>query len=148
MYIEYKFPSNVPGCKDQWFYIGNYAPALPEKIEKPPTLRREWKESPNKSEMLQVNELLELIEALKLMGVAGASIMQSFFKRWIQHLQKRCRFGFNYFATQDPSNMCVEKLLANKALIRVKRVLRVPQLYSTQNQPLKVYIHCTRVLLL
>jgi hypothetical protein len=25
-YISYKFPSNVPGWKHQWFYITNHAP--------------------------------------------------------------------------------------------------------------------------
>jgi hypothetical protein len=30
-YLSYKFPSNIPGWKNHWFYIKNHAPQLPEK---------------------------------------------------------------------------------------------------------------------
>ncbi|RLN28676.1 hypothetical protein C2845_PM05G14600 [Panicum miliaceum] len=46
--------------------------------------------------MEQVDELLELIEALKLMGVTGASVVYSFIMCRIQPLQKRDQFGFKY----------------------------------------------------
>jgi hypothetical protein len=39
--------------------------------------------------MDQVKELLEIIEDNKLMGVTGASIMFSFFKRRVQPIQQR-----------------------------------------------------------
>jgi hypothetical protein len=60
--------------------------------------------------MEQVNELLELIQALKLMGVTGASLMYSFFECQIQPLQKRYCLGFDYLETEDPSRMSVEEL--------------------------------------
>jgi hypothetical protein len=25
-YLSYKFPSNIPGCKNHWFYIEYHAP--------------------------------------------------------------------------------------------------------------------------
>jgi hypothetical protein len=73
--------------------------------------------------MEQVNELLELIQALKLMGVTGESVMYSFFEHWIQPLQKRCYFGFDYIEYEDPSCMSAEELLPGEALKRIGRVL-------------------------
>jgi hypothetical protein len=34
-YLSYKFPSNIPGWKNHWFYIENHAPQLPKKFGKP-----------------------------------------------------------------------------------------------------------------
>jgi hypothetical protein len=86
-YISYKFPSNIPGWKQQWFYIANHAPQLPVRSGKSPVQRAEWTLEPAEAEMDQVNELLELIAAHKEMGVTGASVMLSFFKRRIQPIQ-------------------------------------------------------------
>jgi hypothetical protein len=80
-YISYKFPSNVPGWKQQWFYIANHAPQLPARSGRPPVQRPEWTLEPAEAEMDQVKELLELITAHKEAGVTGASVMMSFFKR-------------------------------------------------------------------
>jgi hypothetical protein len=62
-----------------WFYIRNHQPSLLERIGGVPTPQPEWNKNRPASEMEQVNELLELIQALKLMGVTGASVMYSFF---------------------------------------------------------------------
>jgi hypothetical protein len=70
--------------------------------------------------MDQVNELLEMIQALTLMGVTGASVMYSFFERRIQPLQKRCPFGFDYLESEHMSG---EELLPGEALKRVGHVL-------------------------
>jgi hypothetical protein len=103
--------------------------------------------------MVQVNELLDLIQALKLMGVTGASVMYSFFERRIQPLEKRCRFGFDYLGAEDPSCMCAKEPQPNEVLTRVKRVLLdvdavpyVPQLFSAKNQPQPVSTQHVRVL--
>jgi hypothetical protein len=32
-YLSYKFPSNLPGWKNHWFYIKNHAPPTPSKIK-------------------------------------------------------------------------------------------------------------------
>jgi hypothetical protein len=92
--------------------------------------------------MDQVDELLALIAAHKEMGVTGASVMLSFFKRRIQPIQQRHTLGFEYMGAEDPSRMCVEELTDNAALIRVKRVLLdvntvpyIPELFSAQNPP-------------
>jgi hypothetical protein len=79
MYISYKFPSSHSAWKDLWFYIGNHKPSLPDQTRWVPTPQPEWNPSLPASEMDQVNELLELIQALKLIGVTGASLMYSFF---------------------------------------------------------------------
>jgi hypothetical protein len=31
-YISYKFPSSLLGWREKWFYFGNHAPSLPERI--------------------------------------------------------------------------------------------------------------------
>jgi hypothetical protein len=92
--------------------------------------------------MDQVNELQALIAAHKKMGVTGASVMLSFFKRRIQPIQQRHTLGYEYMGTEDPSRMCAEELTDDAAIIQVKRVLldvnTVPyvlELYSTQNPP-------------
>jgi hypothetical protein len=122
-YISYKFPSNIPRWKQQWFYIANDGPQLPVRLGKSPVQRAEWTLEPAEAEMDQVNELLELIAAHKEMGVTGASVMLSFFKRQIQPIQQRHTLGFEYMGTEDPSRMCTKELGDDAALVRVKRIL-------------------------
>jgi hypothetical protein len=73
--------------------------------------------------MDQVNELLAIIAAHKEIGVTGASVMFSFFKRRIQPIQQRHTLGFEYMGVEDPSRMCAEELSDDAALLRVKRVV-------------------------
>jgi hypothetical protein len=103
--------------------------------------------------MEQVEELLDVIQALNLMGVPGASIMYSIFERRVQPLQKRCQSSFDYLGPKDPSRMPAEKLQLGEALKRVKRVLMdihsvpyVPELFSASNQPKPVCYLFVRVL--
>jgi hypothetical protein len=91
--------------------------------------------------------LLDIIAAQKEIGVTGASVMFSFFKRRIQPIQQRHTLGFEYIGIEDPSRMCAEELTDDDALIRVKRVLLdvdavpfIPQLFSMQNPPKPVSI--------
>jgi hypothetical protein len=67
--------------------------------------------------MDQVDELLETIAAHKEMGVTGASVMFSFFKRRVQPIQQRHILGFKYMGAEDPSRMCVEDLTDKATLI-------------------------------
>jgi hypothetical protein len=92
--------------------------------------------------MDQVDEVLALIAAHKEMGVTGASVMLSFFKRRIEPIQQCHTLGFKYMGAKDPSRMCAEKLTDDAALIRVKRALLdvntvpyIPELFSAQNPP-------------
>jgi hypothetical protein len=146
-YLSYKFPSNIPGWKNHWFYIENHAPQFPEKSNKPPVVRLEWNIELPRGDMDQVNELLDTIAAHKEMGVIGASVMFSFFKHRVQPIQQRHTLGFECMGTEDPSRMCGEELTDEAALIRVKRVLmdvnavpHVPGLFSAQNPPKPVSI--------
>jgi hypothetical protein len=86
-YLSYKFPSNIPGWKSHWFYIGNHVPQLPERSGKPPVVRPEWNTKLSRGDMDQVDELLAIIAAHKEIGVTGASVMFSFFKRRVQPIQ-------------------------------------------------------------
>jgi hypothetical protein len=93
--------------------------------------------------MDQVEELLDTIAA----GVTGASMMFSFFKRWVQLIQQRHRLGFEYQGAEDPSRMCAEELTDKAALRRVGRVLldvdAVPyvlQLFTAQKPPKPVSV--------
>jgi hypothetical protein len=72
-YLSYKFPSNIPGWKSHWFYIGNHVPQLPERSGKPPVVRLEWNTELSKGDMDQVDELLAIIAAHKEIGVTGTS---------------------------------------------------------------------------
>jgi hypothetical protein len=83
-YLSYKFPSNLPRWKNYWFYIENHAPQLPAKSNNPPVVRPEWNLELSRGDMDQVEELLDIIEAHKMTGVTGASVMFSFFKRRVQ----------------------------------------------------------------
>jgi hypothetical protein len=81
------------------------------------------------------------------MGVTGASVMFSFFKRRVQPIQQRHILRFEYMGAEDPSRMCAEELTDEAALIRVKRVLldvnAVPYvlgLFSMRNPPKPVSI--------
>jgi hypothetical protein len=86
-------------------------------------VRPEWNIELSRGDMDQVEELLDTIEAHKLMGVTGASVMFSFFKCRVQPIQQRHKLGFEYTGTEDPSRMCAEELSDDAALLRVKRVL-------------------------
>jgi hypothetical protein len=88
--------------------------------------------------MDQVEELLETIEAHKLMGVTGAFVIFSFFKHRVHPIQLCHKLGFEYAGTEDPSRMCTEELSDEAALLQVQRVLLdvdavpyVPGLFST-----------------
>jgi hypothetical protein len=122
-YLVYKFPSNIPGWKNHWFYIENHALQLPEKSNRPPMVRPEWNIELPRGDMDQVEELLDTIAAHKLMGVTSMSIMFSFFKRRVQPIQQCHILGFEYKGTEDPSRMCAEELTDEAALTRVRRVL-------------------------
>jgi hypothetical protein len=86
-------------------------------------VRPEWNIELSRGGMDQVEELLDTIAAHKLMGVTGASVMFSFFKRRVQPTQQRHILGFEYKDTEDPSRMCTEELSDEATLLRVKRVL-------------------------
>jgi hypothetical protein len=146
-YLSYKFPSNLLGWKNHWFYIENHAPQLPAKSNRPPVVRPEWNLELSSGDMDQVKELLDIIEAQKMMGVTGASVMFSFFKRRVQPIQQHHRLGFKYTGSTDPSRMCAEELSDEAALLRVQRVLLdvdavpyMPELFSTRNPPKPVSI--------
>jgi hypothetical protein len=151
-YLSYKFPSNLPGWKNHWFYIENHGPQLPGKTNRPPVVRPEWNRELTRGDLDQVEELLTIIEALKTTGVTGASVMFSFFKRRVQPIQQRHSCGFEYLGAEDSSRMCAEELSDEAALHRVQRVLMdvdavpyVPTLFSARNPPKPVSI---RLLLL
>jgi hypothetical protein len=100
-------------------------------------VRPEWNLELSRGDMDQVEELLDIIEAQKMMGVTGASVMFSFFKRRVQPIQQRHRLGFEYTGSEDPSRMCAEELPDEAAVLRVQRVLLdvdavpyVPALFS------------------
>jgi hypothetical protein len=110
-------------------------------------VRPEWNIELSKGDMDQVEELLDIIAAHKLMGVTGPSVMFSFFKCRVQPIQQRHILGFEYKGTEDPSRMCAEELSDEATLLLVKRVLLdvdavpyVPQLFASQNPPKLVSI--------
>jgi hypothetical protein len=146
-YLSYKFPSNLPGWKNHWFYIENHAPQLPAKSNNPPVVGLEWNLKLSRGDMDQIEELLDIIEAHKMMGVTGASVMFSFFKRRVQPIQQRHKLGSEYTGAEDSSRMCAEELSDDATLLRVKRVLLdvdavpyVPELFSARSPPKPVSI--------
>jgi hypothetical protein len=58
-------------------------PQLLEKSNNPPVVRPEWNIELSTGDMDQVEEFLDTIEAHKLMGVTGTSVMFSFFKHQV-----------------------------------------------------------------
>jgi hypothetical protein len=97
-------------------------------------VRSEWNLEIFRGDMDQVEELLDIIEAHKMTGVTGASVMFSFFKRRIQPIQQR---RYEYTGAEDSSRMCEEELSDDATLLRVKWVLLdvdavpyVPELFS------------------
>jgi hypothetical protein len=110
-------------------------------------VRPEWNIELPRGDMDQVEELLDTIAAHKLIGVTGASVMFSFFKRRVQPIQQCHILGFEYKGAEDPSRMCAEELTDEPALTQVRRMLLdvdavpyVPQLFSSQNPPKPVSI--------
>jgi hypothetical protein len=110
-------------------------------------VRPEWNTELPRVDLDQVDEVLAIIAAHKEIGVTGASVMFSFFKRRIQPLQQCHTLGFEYIGAEDSSRMCAEELTDDAALTWVRRVLldvdAVPyvlQLFSAQNPPKPVSI--------
>jgi hypothetical protein len=136
-----------------WFYFGYNNPSLAERTGGVPKPQPEWNQNPPAFKMEQVKELLDVIQALKLMGVTSASVMYSFFERRVKPLQKRCQSGFNYLRPEDTSRMSAGELQPGEAPNRVKHVLMdvhsipyVPELFSALNQPKPVCYLFVRVL--
>jgi hypothetical protein len=105
-------------------------------------VRPEWNLELSRGDMDQVEELLDIIEAHKMTGVTGASVMFSFFKHRVQPILQHHRLGFKYTGSEDPSRMCAEELSDDAALLRVRRVLLdvdavpyVPELFTARNLP-------------
>jgi hypothetical protein len=134
-YLTYKFPSNLPGWKNHWFYIENHALHLPTKSNRPPVVRGQWNLEPSGGEMDQVKELLDVIEAQKKKGVTGASVMFAFYKRRVQPIQQRHRLGFEYTGLAcDGSCTCKLGILfvsAKYVLVSVKVVCVYVKLKKT-----------------
>jgi hypothetical protein len=86
-------------------------------------VRLEWNTELPRADLDQVDELPAIIAAHKEIGVIGASVMCSFFKRRIQPILQHHTLGFEYIGAEDPSRMCAEELTDDAALIRVRRVL-------------------------
>jgi hypothetical protein len=110
-------------------------------------VRPEWNTELSRGDLDQVDELLAIIVAHKEIGVTGASVMFSFFKRRIQPIQQRHTLGFEYIGAEDPSRMYAEELTDDAVLNWVKRVLldmnAVPyvlELFSAHNPPKPVRI--------
>jgi hypothetical protein len=110
-------------------------------------VRPEWTRELTRGDLDQVEELLTVIEARKMTGVTGASVMFSFFKRRVQPIQQCHSLGFEYSGAEDSSHMCAEELTDEAALRRVGRVLLdvdvvpyVPQLYTAQKPPKPVNV--------
>jgi hypothetical protein len=70
-------------------------PQFLEKSNKPPVVRLEWNIELPRGDMDRVDELLDTIAAHKEMGVTGASVMFSFFKRRVQPIQQLHILGFD-----------------------------------------------------
>jgi hypothetical protein len=116
-YLSYKFPSNLLGWKNHWFYTENHAPQLPEKTNNPPVVRPEWNLELSRGDMDQVEELLGIIEAHKMTGGDRRFRYVSFFKRRVQPILQHHRLGFEYTGSEDPSRMCAEELSDDAALL-------------------------------
>jgi hypothetical protein len=145
------FPINSPPTFLDGRTTGSTSKTMPpsflKKSGKPPVVRPEWNTELPRVDLDQVHELLAIIAAHKEIGLTGASVMFSFFKRQIQPIQQCHTLGFEYIGTEDPSRMCAEELTDDAALTRVRRVLLdvdavpyVPQVFSTQNPPKPVSI--------
>jgi hypothetical protein len=105
-------------------------------------VRPEWNTELPRVDLDQDDELLAIIAAQKEIGVIGASVMFSFFKRRIQPLQQRHTLGFEYIGAKDSSRMSDDAALTRvrRVLLDVDAVPYVPQLFSAQNPPKLVSI--------
>jgi hypothetical protein len=83
-------------------------------------MRPEWNTELSRQDLDQVDESLAIIAAHKEIGVTGASVMFSFFKRRTQPVEQRHTLGFEYIGAEDPSRMCAVELTDDAVLIRVK----------------------------
>jgi hypothetical protein len=80
-YISYKFPTNLSGWSERWFYIGNHEPSLPERTDGVLKITTEWSK-PYRDER-QIPELLDMIKKQRDVGVTSVTIMYSWIGRRI-----------------------------------------------------------------
>ena len=130
----------IGGWKAEWFYIDNHAPALPNRVLRPPKRCQEWF---NHGVIpVQEEELLEKIAVLKNKGVTSATVVFSWLGRQIQPLQKRCNAGFEYSGLEDPSRFSSEKIHPDEAMALLYSIFEgvdaepeIPKLYRHKNSP-------------
>jgi hypothetical protein len=111
-YIPYKFPTSLSGWRERWFYIGNYEPSIPERTAGALKIAGEWYLACQ--DISQIEDLLGMIKKPRDAGVTRASVMYSWVGRRIQPLQKRARFGFEYFGLSYPSQFSAERIEKNE----------------------------------
>jgi hypothetical protein len=58
-YIPYKFPTSLSRWREQWFYIGNHHPSLPERTARALRIHGEWRVA--FCDMSQIEELLGMM---------------------------------------------------------------------------------------
>jgi hypothetical protein len=144
-YIPYKFPTSLSRWRERWFYIGNHQPSLPGRTVGALRICGEW--TMPCRDMSQIEDMLRMIKKHRDAGVTRVSVMYTWLRRWIQPLQKRTCFGFEYLGVLDPSHFSAEYIEKGEALLRVSRVLMgaetvpyVSSLYTAKNPPKQVGI--------
>jgi hypothetical protein len=100
-YIVVPFNTSVKDWQRKWFIIRQESkPYLCSDVDCVPVQKRSWTDTPSSSEMMQVNELMELIDCRRLDGMIVAS---NFLFRRVQPCKDRIQPSYEWRGDQDPT---------------------------------------------
>lgn len=123
-YLAYELIDSNAGWKENWCYIGNHDPKLPELTGHRPSWNNRWLDEPTHGDCLQLPDLIDRIAKLKQEGLTGVGVAFSFMMRRIQLLQQRCHSGYEYTGVTDPSRLSPDELSTDEIMVRLKRMLK------------------------
>ena len=57
--------------------------------------------------------------AMKDQGLSGVGVVVNFIRRWVQPLQERIHYGFEYTVLEDPTRVTTDELTEGEVLERI-----------------------------
>ena len=101
----------------KWFYVGNMYPLLDTHSNTAPVPSACWEKEPmNTVEHEGIQPFLKQLSVMRDQGLNGIGIVTSFIRRWVQPLQERVHYGFEYTESQDPARVTTDELSEEEVL--------------------------------
>jgi Putative gypsy type transposon. len=150
-YFSMPFKTSNKGWHENWFYVQNPEPALPEYSCLPPVYQDTWNSLPMGEEAAQALALMDRMLKLEEQGLQGEQITRHFIKSRLAPIKERSRTAFEFNGKHDPNREDPEslefkvmkermyKIFSNAIVVSYSHLLPVVP-YSAFNPPPPVCI--------